>query len=158
MGRTIGQAKVGSEGAFAGFSSARGGRGTLGGPCWDPWLGTTARPLGPGRRVRSFGGEVCSGHRLEVRHWFLGPVMFSRHAGGGTGQGPGPWVLWASFGARRLPGELGPWALGWGWDQCCETPQQPSPAVLEQHPPHQSHCGCWRRASRAMAGTGRVPA
>ena len=27
MGRTIGQAKVGSEGTFAGFSSARGGRG-----------------------------------------------------------------------------------------------------------------------------------
>lgn len=55
VGRTIGQAKVGSEGAFAGFSSARGGRGTLGEPCWDPWPGTTARPVGPGKRVRSFG-------------------------------------------------------------------------------------------------------
>ena len=104
------------------------------------------------------GGEVCSGHRLEVRHWFLGLVTFGRRAGGGTGQGPGPWVLWASSGARHLPGEPGPWALYWGWDQCYEAPQEPSLAVLEQHLPHQSHCGFWHRASWAMAGAGRVPA
>lgn len=55
-------------------------------------------------------------------------------------------------------GRQGPWALCRGRDLCREAPREPGPACLGQHPPHQSCCGCWHRASQAVAGTGRVPA
>lgn len=69
----------------------------------------------------------------------LGPVTSRLACRGQNRPGPGPWVLWASSGTRRLPVGAGARALCWGGTSAAK-PQESSPAVPGAAPASSCHC------------------
>lgn len=122
-----------------------------------------ARPAGPGEKDENFlGGRRCSEQRARPGQRFrgqtLGPEPGDIHllCLGQSGLWARPRVSWGPalapgiFLGRQQPG---PSAGGAG--RVSGSPWELSPPRLGQRLPHQSRCGCWRRASgpwRARGG------
>lgn len=136
----------------------------LGGPFWGPRAGqegeiSTTRPLGAGQEdeLECFSvGEGVLGAGpawAKARSDTVFQFTLIWCARDWVGQGPGPGDPGSP---PEAPGALGP--VRRGREGYWEAPGEPSAPRPGQRLPHQSCCGCWLRASWAVAGAGRVHA